>query len=87
MRKFGPVCGGGAAAGLMAQNLNKGGFIVSNKVCSLHDAIAKYVESGDQISFGGFTTNKKPMAAVREILRQGHRMGRTGWFRLGYDDR
>ena len=38
---------------------------------SLHDAVAKYVQSGDQISFGGFTTNKKPMAAVREILRQG----------------
>ena len=46
---------------------------MSNKVCSLHDAIAKYVESGDQISFGGFTTNKKPMAAVREILRQGQK--------------
>ena len=51
--------------------LYKGGFIVSNKVCTLQEAIAKYVEDGDQISFGGFTTNKKPMAAVREILRQG----------------
>jgi len=46
---------------------------VSNKVMSLHDAVAKYVQSGDQISFGGFTTNKKPMAAVREILRQGQK--------------
>ena len=25
---------------------------------SLHDAVAKYVESGDQIVFGGFTTNR-----------------------------
>ena len=51
--------------------LIKGGFIVSNKVCTLQEAVAKYVEDGDSISFGGFTTNKKPMAAVREILRQG----------------
>ena len=38
---------------------------------SLHDAVAKYVESGDAICFGGFTTNRKPYAAVFEILRQG----------------
>ncbi len=44
---------------------------MSNKVCTLQEAIAKYVEDGDVISFGGFTTNKKPHAAVREILRQG----------------
>ena len=42
-----------------------------NKVYTLHDAIAKYVETGDCISFGGFTTNRKPYAAVAEILRQG----------------
>ena len=42
-----------------------------NKVMSLHDAIAKYVENGDCICFGGFTTNRKPYAAVYEILRQG----------------
>ena len=41
-----------------------------NKVYSLHDAVAKFVESGDCISFGGFTTNRKPYAAVSEILRQ-----------------
>lgn len=46
---------------------------MSNKVMSLHDAIATYVHDGDQISFGGFTTNKKPQAAVREILRQGQK--------------
>lgn len=38
---------------------------------SLHDAVAKYVENGDTICFGGFTTNRKPYAAVYEILRQG----------------
>ena len=46
---------------------------MSNKVMSLHDAIAQYVHDGDQISFGGFTTNKKPAAAAREILRQGQK--------------
>ncbi len=39
----------------------------------LKDAIAKYVEDGDVISFGGFTTNRKPYAAVNEILRQGQK--------------
>lgn len=42
-----------------------------NKVMSLHDAVAKYVESGDTICFGGFTTDRKPYAAVYEIMRQG----------------
>ena len=42
-----------------------------SKVMSLHDAIAKYVESGDSLCFGGFTTNRKPYAAVYEIIRQG----------------
>ena len=40
---------------------------------SLHDAVAKYVHDGDSISFGGFTTNRKPFAAVHEILRQGQK--------------
>ncbi len=44
-----------------------------NRVMSLHDAVAKYVESGDSICFGGFTTNRKPYAAVAEILRQGQK--------------
>ena len=35
---------------------------------SLHDAIAKYVESGDSLCFGGFTTNRKPYAAVYEAI-------------------
>lgn len=44
-----------------------------NKVMSLHDAVAKYVENGDTICFGGFTTNRKPYAAAYEILRQGQK--------------
>ena len=44
-----------------------------NKVYSLHDSVAKFVESGDCISFGGFTTNRKPYAVVSEILRQGQK--------------
>ena len=42
-----------------------------NKVMSLHDAVAQYVKTGDTICFGGFTTNRKPYAAMYEILRQG----------------
>ena len=42
-----------------------------NKVYSMHDAVAKFVESGDCVCFGGFTTNRKPYAVVNEILRQG----------------
>jgi glutaconate CoA-transferase subunit A len=44
-----------------------------SKIYSLKDAISKYVEDGDVISFGGFTTNRKPYAAVYEILRQGQK--------------
>ena len=47
------------------------GVLFMNKVYTLHDAVAKFVESGDCICFGGFTTNRKPYAAVGEILRQG----------------
>lgn len=41
------------------------------KVYSLSEAVEKFVKSGDRIAFGGFTTNRKPIAAVHEILRQG----------------
>ena len=37
---------------------------------TLKDAIAKYVHSGDHLARGGFTTDRKPYAAVYEILRQ-----------------
>ena len=44
-----------------------------NKVYSLHDAVAKFVEDGDVLAIGGFTTNRKPYAIVNEILRQGQK--------------
>jgi glutaconate CoA-transferase subunit A len=37
----------------------------------MSEAISKYVKNGDHIVLGGFTTNRKPYAAVYEILRQG----------------
>lgn len=46
---------------------------MNNKVYALSDAIAKFVKSGDHVCFGGFTTNRKPYAAVSEILRQGQK--------------
>ena len=42
-----------------------------SKVCSLSEAVSKFVKSGDHIVIGGFTTNRKPYALVYEILRQG----------------
>ncbi len=46
---------------------------MANKVMSLHDAVEKYVSSGDLMIFGGFTTNRRPYAVVYEILRQGQK--------------
>ena len=42
-----------------------------SKVCSLSEAVSKFVKSGDHLVIGGFTTNRKPYALVYEILRQG----------------
>jgi len=47
------------------------GAILSNKLHDLSDAISKFVHSGDHIATGGFTTSRKPMAAMNEIIRQG----------------
>lgn len=49
-----------------------------DKTMSLSEAVAKYVEDGDVLSLGGFTTNRKPYAAVYEILRQGKK-DFVGW--------
>lgn len=43
------------------------------KVCTLSEAVSRYVKSGDTICFGGFTTNRKPYAVAYEILRQGQK--------------
>ena len=60
---------------------------MANKVMSLHDAVEKYVHDNDVLCLGGFTTNRKPYAAVYEILRQGKnwfcRLVRPGRRRLG----
>lgn len=41
-----------------------------HKVTSLAKAIEEFVVPGCQISIGGFTLNRNPMAAVHEIIRQ-----------------
>lgn len=41
-----------------------------NKVYPLKEAVATFVEDGDALCFGGFTTNRKSYAVVHEILRQ-----------------
>jgi glutaconate CoA-transferase subunit A len=43
----------------------------NNKVMSMKEAISKFIHDGDCIALGGFVTNRKPYAAVREIIRQG----------------
>lgn len=50
------------------------------KIYSLSEAISKFVHDGDHLVFGGFTTNRKPYAAVYEILRQGQKgfIGESG---------
>ena len=47
--------------------------LILSKVMTLHDAVAKYVQDGDVLATGGFTTNRKPYATVAEILRQGQK--------------
>ena len=42
-----------------------------NKIYSLHDAVEKFIFSGDHMALGGFTTSRKPLAVVNEIVRQG----------------
>lgn len=44
-----------------------------NKLATLSEAVAAYVKDGCHLALGGFVTNRKPYAAVREILRQGAR--------------
>ncbi len=44
---------------------------MTNKTMTLHDAVARLIRSGDQMAIGGFTTSRKPLAVIGEILRQG----------------
>ncbi len=43
---------------------------MDSKLMSLDEAIASYVEDGNLIGFGGLSFWRKPIAAVREIIRQ-----------------
>lgn len=43
----------------------------ANKVMDLSSTIKQFVNTGSHISFGGFTLNRAPMAAVYEIIRSG----------------
>lgn len=50
-----------------------------NKVMNLHDAVAKFVHDGEYLATGGFGTNRVPIAACHEIVRQGKKnMGFAG---------
>ena len=52
---------------------------ITNKLSNLKDAIAKFVQDGDYLSIGGFGSNRTPMAACHEIVRQGKKnMGFAG---------
>lgn len=42
-----------------------------DKTMTLADAVRRYIKDGCQLSIGGFTINRNPMAAVYEIIRQG----------------
>lgn len=44
-----------------------------SKIMSLQAAVSSLVHDGDSICIGGCTTNRKPYALVREIIRQGKR--------------
>lgn len=43
---------------------------MKDKTVQLDEAVKNYVTEGCSISFGGFTINRNPMAAVHEIIRQ-----------------
>ena len=48
-------------------------YFILSKVYELSEAISKFVHDGDELYIGGFTTNRRPYAAVYEILRQGQK--------------
>ena len=46
---------------------------MNNKVMTAFEAVSRYLEDGDCVAFGGFVTNRRPYALVREIIRQNKR--------------
>ena len=52
---------------------------ITNKLTNLKDAVGKFVQDGDYLAIGGFGSNRTPMAACHEIVRQGRKnMGFAG---------
>jgi len=43
------------------------------KLMSLKDAVERFVKDGDYLAIGGFGTNRTPIAACQEIVRQGRK--------------
>ena len=43
---------------------------IADKLMSLQEAVGRFVTNGCQLSIGGFTVTRNPMAAVYEIVRQ-----------------
>ena len=46
---------------------------IADKLMSLKEAVRRFVRNGCQLSIGGFTVARNPMAAVYEVVRQGIR--------------
>lgn len=42
-----------------------------SKVMTAEDAVSRFLHDGDCLAIGGFVTNRRPYALVREIIRQG----------------
>ena len=52
---------------------------MANKVTTLKDAVARFIHDGDYLAIGGFGSNRTPVAACHEIVRQGRKnMGFVG---------
>lgn len=47
--------------------------MIDNKQMPASDAVAAFVRDGDCLAVGGFVTNRRPYALVREIIRQKRR--------------
>lgn len=44
-----------------------------SKVMTAQEAVSRFIQDGDCLALGGFVTNRRPYALVREIIRQGKR--------------
>ena len=42
-----------------------------NKVMTAEEAVSRFIHDGDDVAIGGFSTNRKPYAIIREVIRQG----------------